>query len=171
MGTCNGKKQSQSYTCACSSFQKYFNGFLGRISLFAIMIMSWHFGTLCLWLPFVYYIRFSLRALNDRDKLVLCVILVYRRHILNNKSILIHYCGRMPCLISFVWASPSCEEREVSKKFRWNKCLQRESNKRPLLCTWFVRPLGHAMFMGYVLNAYTILAFNKTNTHDVQCIY
>ena len=28
----------------------------------------------------------------------------------------------MPCLISFVWASPSCQERERSDNFKW-KCM------------------------------------------------
>ena len=28
-----------------------------------------------------------------------------------------HYSGSTTCLVSFVWASPSCEQREVSEKF------------------------------------------------------
>ena len=40
--------------------------------------------------------------------------------------------GEWSCLISFVWASPSCEEREVSKRRIQNeKNLQRDSNQQP----------------------------------------
>ena len=51
-----------------------------------------------------------------------------------------------------------------------NICLHREPNQRPLAyqsgaCDRSATPTG------CVLNSNTILAFNKTNTHDVQSMY
>ena len=75
----------------------------------------------------------------------------------------------MSCLISFVWDSPSCEEREASKNAKM-KIYVSIVNKRPLAyqsgaCDRSATPTG------YVLNSNTILAFNKTNKHDVQSMY
>ena len=90
----------------------------------------------------------------------------------DNISLCTHYAGWMSCLISFVWDSPSCEEREESTnaKMKIYVCLHRESNQRPLAyqsgaCDRSATPTG------CVLNSNTILAFNKTNTHDVQSMY
>ena len=45
----------------------------------------------------------------------------------------------------FEWDSPSCEEREASEKFKMKICLQRESNKRPLVLQAGALDLGHTL--------------------------
>ena len=43
----------------------------------------------------------------------------------------LYYSWCMSCLVSFVWISPSCEEREASEKFKMEICLQWDSNPQP----------------------------------------
>ena len=59
-------------------------------------------------------------------------------------------------------SKPKCQNENI--------CLHRESNQRPLAYQSGAFDRS-APPTGCVLNSNTILAFNKTNTHDVQSMY
>ena len=89
-----------------------------------------------------------------------CLILIYQ-------SLCNHNCGWMPCLILFVKASDSCEQREVSEILKMKIYA---STGNPLLSRVPLLRLGYGDSWGHVKTSTLLFTLRSINTCGNACM-
>ena len=77
-----------------------------------------------------------------------------------NSSLSTHYSGWISCLISFVWSSPSCNQRDISEIFKMIKYASAGNRTSdPLLSSVSISPLGYRGCWQPVNKTFSVLIY------------